>query len=670
MIAARRAFAAASLVLLASAPAAAQQVFTGDPVDSGTGLAYPVMPGLPLLLPGGDEDFGTGDDILNTGITGDVDLVVRVGSISAAAIPAPALAAGGPALSSTVAGGGSSGLGAEAAFTVMVSDGTGSPAYGNVVTATDLDLRPVTVYAFADLDDDGVIGPTNADGSADNAFELQEATAYAGRQMGTLWSGRFEDSLGIRAGAPSSMGGLRLALVAGAYTGSDAEALFTDGTLILTRWPLFPPLDPKDLLGGGDNPSPDPTASNQLEWDIERNYLPAPGHPTLGTPFALAVDGSEPTTDQLEVDSSAATSARVFAEPDAAAFRARARPLLRVAPEAGGPGRALVMPLSHVVLDDDGAATQAALRVLPVDLFANVADPSSPITVTLAMSGPATIVSPDTDANDRTETLTLSDAEGATIVVDDDGTGTATLRLTIGSNPVQTLRLGVGAGADFDGDGVDDDGNGSALSGDFACDAASASCDDNCPGVLNPSQFDDNHDGLGNCCDGTCIDDPLADGCDECALPAGPTVAPLTSTKLGVRMGGGSSVDKVSIKVSFTLDPGASIAPDAETVMVALTQAGSGGYTATLSSAFTDLMKPTPNWRYVDSTGAVAGVRKAQVRGTTGNEYRLGLKAVATSIADLAAGGATLSITLGDDIVSGTLDCTGTAPRLKCTLVP
>jgi hypothetical protein len=660
----------AAFLALAPRPASAQQVFSGDPVDPGTSLAFPIMPGLPLLLPGNDKHFGTGDDVINTMLTGDVDLVVRSGNVVSAAIPPPALAAGGPAIATVVAGGGSTGQGAEATFTAMVSSGTGSPPYGNVITNSDMDLRPVTIYAFADLDNDGIIGPTNADGSADNALELQEVTAYAGRQMGGLGAGRFTDSVGIEMGAPASIGGLKVALVAGAYTGTDPQELFTDGPLILTHWPFFPPLDPKDLLGGGNAPAPEPNQPNQLEWDIERNYLPAPGHPVLGTPFALAVNGSEATTDQLIVDSGSAVSARVFSTPAAGNFVARARPRLRVAPAPAGGGRALVLPVERAVLAADGATSQLSLRVLPVDLFANVADPAAPVVVTLSVSGPASIVSPDTDANDKTETVSLGDARGVQVVLDDDGSGPATLRLAIGGAPVESVALSVGAASDSDGDGVADDGNASGASGDKACDAATLSCDDNCPRVINPSQVDSDHDGIGDCCDGTCLLDPLSTSCDECALPAAPTSTMLTGVKASVRLGGGTSDDKLKFKIGFELAPGASISPDTETVSLIVTQAGSGGYSATLPSLFTDLLRSTPSFRYDDRNGAVDGVIKGQIKGRADGTWKMLLRAKGLSLADLAGGGAQLTVALGDDLFSGTLVCAGTAPRVDCELVP
>lgn len=665
----RRSIIALSAVVVAVARIAlAQQVLDGDPVDPGSGLAYPIMPGLPLVLPGADEDFGTGDDVVDTGLSGDVDLVVRSGDIAGPSIPAPSLAGGGPAIATVTAGGGSTGQGGEAPFTILVSDGTG--AYGTLLADADMDLRPATVYAFADLDGDGTVGPTGADGSSDDPFELQEATAYAGRQMGTIFEGRFQDSLGIEIAAPASIGGLTVALVAGAWTGTNPEELFTDGPFILTHWPFFPPLDPARLLGGGNAPSPDPGLPNQLEWDIERNYLPATSHPTLGNLFAVAVDGSEPTTDQVIVQSAPATSVRVFAETAASNFLARSRPRLRVAPAVAASGRVAVLPVERVVLAADGVASQLVLRVLPVDLFANVADPAAAIGATLTISGAASIVSPDTDADPKTEPVMLSDAEGVQIVLDDDGIGVAELRALLGGNPVASVAVAVGSGADSDGDGIPDDGNSSSVSGDRPCDDGLVSCDDNCPRVINPGQFDDDHDGLGNCCDGTCEDDPQRDGCDECALPAGPSNGTLSGASVKLRSGGGVKPDKLTVKLEFELPAGAAVAPDVETVMLSLMQSGSSGYLATLASVLADRMKAKPSYLYVDRNGAIDSVVKARLKGDGVGGWKMQLRAKGLGAVELASGTASLELAIGDDVVTAPLACTGTALRVQCNPVP
>lgn len=66
--------------------------------------------------------------------------------------------------------------------------------------------RGVFVLAYADLDGDGFIGPTNADGSADNGIERQEIEVPAGRQVATIINGVAQGGLGVSLGAPGSIG--------------------------------------------------------------------------------------------------------------------------------------------------------------------------------------------------------------------------------------------------------------------------------------------------------------------------------------------------------------------------------------------------------------------------------------------------------------------------------
>src|SRR5262245_44383461 len=84
---------------------AASVVFNGDPVDPNSGAPLEILPGLPLVLPGADGLLGTADDIIDATVTGDIDLVVRSGSLPATpVIPPPAAQWGRSALPVGVAG--------------------------------------------------------------------------------------------------------------------------------------------------------------------------------------------------------------------------------------------------------------------------------------------------------------------------------------------------------------------------------------------------------------------------------------------------------------------------------------------------------------------------------------------------------------------------------------
>ena len=78
--AARRAYLLLVAALAAGAARAQAQsalpVFAGDPIDTATGRPHSILPGLPLILPGRDEVYGTADDVINTSVVGDVDVVV------------------------------------------------------------------------------------------------------------------------------------------------------------------------------------------------------------------------------------------------------------------------------------------------------------------------------------------------------------------------------------------------------------------------------------------------------------------------------------------------------------------------------------------------------------------------------------------------------------------
>jgi len=667
--------ACAALALLCSGAttARAQQVFSGDPVDPSTSAPYPMMPGVGLLLPGPDEDFGTGDDIVNGAIVGDLDLVVRVGNVAAGVIPPPAGAPAGPALATTVAGGGTSGQGTETIFSVHVSSATGSP-YGSTLTNPDLDGRPVTLYAFADLDDDGVIGPTNADGTADNAIEKQEAYAYAGRQVGQITAGRAVGSIGVHLAAPASMGGLRISLAAGAFTGVNAAELYSDGTAIYTLWPFFPPLDPQRILEGTNSPAPDPTVPSELKFDVERNYLPAPNHPILGTPFAVPVDGSEGSTDQFLSLSGAAHSTRFFVETSPATFRPTSRAWLRPAPEVGGPGRVLALPVSDIEIAADAGASVRDIRLLPVDLLGNVADtPPGGLAVTLTAAGAVRIVAPDSDADQTRETLTLGSAAGVIVTIDDAAEpGAARIDVTSGARILDSLAVEITDTAiDRDGDAAEADGSTSGVIGDAPCnenDFPTLACDDNCTLTANAHQIDSNLDGLGDCCDGECVADPAGTHCGECefvGVPVPPGSQALSKARWRLRVGKPGKPDKLRLRAKLSPSGSATIEPHAEVFAVSLVHGGETRFQLALDSAFS-VLSSRPKYRYDDPTGAVSGVTRITVTRKANGLYSLVLRAAGSAMLAPDPGAWQVAVTSGEDSFVGLTTCVAKSSGLSC----
>ncbi|MGH7786871.1 MAG: hypothetical protein ACRERC_08395, partial [Candidatus Binatia bacterium] len=84
-----------ALALLPRAGFAASAVFDGDPVDAASGQPYEILPGRALVLAGPDGQLGTGDDVVDAARMGDIDLVVRAGTLEAGgALPAARLAGG------------------------------------------------------------------------------------------------------------------------------------------------------------------------------------------------------------------------------------------------------------------------------------------------------------------------------------------------------------------------------------------------------------------------------------------------------------------------------------------------------------------------------------------------------------------------------------------------
>lgn len=439
-----RAWAALTLLMVTAfaRDAGAQlPVLGGDPIDPSTGAAYIILPGVPLVHPGGDGKYDTADDLIDAGIVGDVDLVIRTGGgYAGGPIPGPhASVAAAPAVT---VGGTATATGNEVAFQGILSDGQPPFATGNPLTGPELNGRPVLAIAYGDLDGDGVIGPTAVDGDADDEIERQEVLPI-GRQAAAIVNGVATGSLALSVGAPASAGGLGVVVTGGASTGT-TPYLYFDGPWIATRLPYMPPLDPDRIVGSSGIGGPDPSSLlTDFELEIEKTFSPAPNHPILGTPYAIPLDGTSPTVDLLRSESGDASGVAFGRPVDPATFVAD--PSRRVHPAVGpGGSRALLEEVEPLGLASDGPGGAAALDCFITDRLGNPADPPpGGYAVTLEAGPRLRIVSPDTDGNTQVEPLTFTSAAAAVIIVDDAGLPTPTPVV----DRVVAVRSGVPVGA-------------------------------------------------------------------------------------------------------------------------------------------------------------------------------------------------------------------------------
>lgn len=431
-------------LLLLAAPAVAQPVFSGDPIDPSTGAPYVILPGVPLLHPGEDERWD-GDDIVQLGTLGDVDLVIRSAPF-AAVFPDPA--AGIAAAPVVIAGGSPTGAGSDAFFQLALSDGAAAPPAGQPLIGSELNGRGALVLAWADLDGDGFVGPRSADGDADAQLELQEALVPIGRQVALLAGGAASGDIAVGLGAPASAGGLGVVLTAAALTGPSAP-VFLDGPPIATLLPLLPPVDITRITGN-DPPAPDPEylVDVELEVEADRWFVPGPGDVLPGDPMAMPLDGSSATVDLLQARAGAAVGAAVARPLDPGFVAGLER---RVLPAVGpGGSRLAVEPLTGLALADDGPGNAVTLVLFAADRLGNPTDPgAAPMVVELTVGPGLALSAPDADGDPRRETVTLVDAEALSLTLDDaggagDGGGLADLVVSTGGAPSALLRVDLG----------------------------------------------------------------------------------------------------------------------------------------------------------------------------------------------------------------------------------
>lgn len=429
--------------ILGHACGASAQVFPvlqGDPVD-GLGRARFILPGVPLISENDDGDFNP--PVIDPTTTGDVDLVVRAGTVSPGATMPP------PVLDPPVAAAGGSRFagGIDIPFTVIASDGDPTVPGGHPLLGPELSGIPVLVIAFADLDGDGFVGPTSGDaaGAADNGREMQESSFPVGMRVAYFTDGVAQGVIAVDVGAPAATGGLSVVLTAAAYVGQFSPDFFLgtvpDGPGIATLLPFFPRLEPDRVIdtdGSAGLALPD----GRIGVEFEDEFEPPVNDPVLGTPFALPTDGSSITIDRASVRGGSPSRLR-FVRPSSAAGLTGDEPRLAIRPGADG---TLVEALAQITVVDDGPGNGVEAHLVPADLLDNVSDPSTPVVARLVASPGLAIAQPDTDADPSVEPLAVSGAAGVVVTVDDgggtnDSGASGSITVELGGVPVERLAV-------------------------------------------------------------------------------------------------------------------------------------------------------------------------------------------------------------------------------------
>lgn len=387
-----------------------------DLFDPDTGQLFEISAGAPVVMPGPDGLLGTPDDRLAPLFSGDVDLVIRAGSLGAGPrFPAAQVPASAPTVITEPFG-----AGGAVAFSVGASAGGWLPEVGLRTQSPNLEGVPVVATAFADLDGDGFIGVTRLDQNpADDLLEQAELIPV-GRNVAIASNGVASGSLRIRAAGPSGAP-LVVLLAAGAWVGPLDPAFLSgvvpDGPLVSTQLPFLPRSDPNDILGGAVAPI---SAGSAIRVEIEEVLDPDPLHPLLGEGYTIPVDGSATSNDLVIARAGAMARFGLAKVPVASTYQGLPQRPMRPALDDAG-NRVVVEVLERLVLADDGNATTDTLRVVPLDALGNVTDPSAPNTVLIRSEGEVQILSPDVDGDPTRERVTIADARGVSIVVDDAG---------------------------------------------------------------------------------------------------------------------------------------------------------------------------------------------------------------------------------------------------------
>jgi hypothetical protein len=429
-------FCLAGLLLpsVAAASEPADPMLDGDPVDASTGLAAEIMPGVPWTKAGPDGVLGTSDDEVRYFTFGDVDIVVRAGDIAwTGAMPLPAPY--DPERAGLVGVAEPFDQGVSIPFSVIPTDGSFfDPA---PVEPDYLRGMPFLVLAFADLDGDGFVGVTDADGDADAAIEAAElepvGAVYAiGRE------GRAQGTIAVGVGAP---GGASVALtaigLAGGYDDEDVGCwschgwkgpashidagpldiegadILPRGPAVMTHLPFQPDPDLASLWRTTPREPLPATPAGRPALEVRPAWTPDPSTSMWDGLFALWLDGGATSIDVVRVYGGALSRFGASVRARTADWSATAGDRIRPGVDADG----RTVPLAIVQSLSFASGEERAVTVVPLDRLGNVTDFDGPADVTLRTTGAVTIASPDADGDPAVEVVSVPDPRGVVVTL-------------------------------------------------------------------------------------------------------------------------------------------------------------------------------------------------------------------------------------------------------------
>jgi hypothetical protein len=379
------------------------------------------LPDRPIISSGSDGEFGTEDDVVNQLKIGDLDLVLRVGiSESIGPLPAPALSMDPPFLAAAA----TIGTGTEVDFIVAAVDGHAASPLDNPILSASIEGNPMLVLAFADLDADGLIGPTLRDGDPfDTEVESAELEPI-GMQISTVVDGYATGRLRLLAGGPAG-NPTRVLLTAAIFAGPrDPEILggvIPIGPALSTALPFLPSTTVDDIIDTGRPAGPEPvTQDRPLGIKITRAFDPDPSDPISGELFSLRVDGSEISVDGASSLAGPVSKVGLALSARLLTYENLVRRVVRSGVDDQGRPHPYEIA-ERITVSDDGPTSEVDIRVVPLDRLGNITDLFGPEIVTLSTGGIVEILFPDTDADPYRETVVLSGAQGTILRLGDPG---------------------------------------------------------------------------------------------------------------------------------------------------------------------------------------------------------------------------------------------------------